>query len=243
MKLTKKIIPALAMLLISAVLMSTASFAWFSMNDTVTATGMTVTAVQQEEIFLEIKGNAGFGISATNAFSNTTELLPVSHKGATWTSSEDIGKVDLNSDSTNDNWYFQIGKDPTQSNVELSAKQYIASLDGYVAVTTYKVKVNENMLDKAYDLYVSSITINADLGGTTVIIAGENGYQEFTATQAGPIDFNAGNSLLDEVTTTEQTITVYIYIDGDNADVTSKNAAQLGGSISFTLKAHTADQG
>lgn len=38
----KKLIPALALLLISAVLLSTASFAWFSMNTTVTVTGMQV---------------------------------------------------------------------------------------------------------------------------------------------------------------------------------------------------------
>ncbi len=40
MKLSRKIVPALALLLISAVLMTTATFAWFSMNTRATATGM-----------------------------------------------------------------------------------------------------------------------------------------------------------------------------------------------------------
>ncbi len=40
----KKIIPALAMLLISAIVMSTASFAWFTMSKSVTAEGMSVKA-------------------------------------------------------------------------------------------------------------------------------------------------------------------------------------------------------
>ena len=44
MKKFKKLIPALCMLLISAVLMGTSTYAWFSMNMSVTATGMTVTA-------------------------------------------------------------------------------------------------------------------------------------------------------------------------------------------------------
>ena len=39
----KKLIPALALLLVSAVLLATSSFAWFSMNTTVTVTGMSVT--------------------------------------------------------------------------------------------------------------------------------------------------------------------------------------------------------
>ncbi len=40
----KKLIPALALLLVSAVMLATSSFAWFSMNTTVTVTGMSVTA-------------------------------------------------------------------------------------------------------------------------------------------------------------------------------------------------------
>jgi len=46
----KKLIPAIAMLLISAVLLSTASFAWFSMNTTVTVTGMSVTATVNDNL-------------------------------------------------------------------------------------------------------------------------------------------------------------------------------------------------
>lgn len=38
----KKLIPALALLLVSAVMLATSSFAWFSMNTTVTVTGMSV---------------------------------------------------------------------------------------------------------------------------------------------------------------------------------------------------------
>lgn len=40
----KKLIPALALLLVSAVMLATSSFAWFSMNTQVTVSGMSVTA-------------------------------------------------------------------------------------------------------------------------------------------------------------------------------------------------------
>ena len=46
----KKLIPALCMLLVAAALLGTSTYAWFSMNATVNATGMQVTA----------KSNAGF---------------------------------------------------------------------------------------------------------------------------------------------------------------------------------------
>ena len=52
MKKTLKLIPAIAMLLISAVLVSTSTYAWFSMNKTVTASGMKVKAVAEGSIII-----------------------------------------------------------------------------------------------------------------------------------------------------------------------------------------------
>lgn len=53
MKKFKKLIPAFCMLLISAVLMGTSTYAWFSMNKTVTASGMQVTA-KSDSVYLLI---------------------------------------------------------------------------------------------------------------------------------------------------------------------------------------------
>ena len=44
MKKMRRLIPAIAMLLVSAVMLSTASFAWFTLNDEVTASGMQIQA-------------------------------------------------------------------------------------------------------------------------------------------------------------------------------------------------------
>ena len=57
MKLTRKLIPAFAMLLVSAVLMSTASFAWFSMNENVTASGINVTATAPAALWISTDGS------------------------------------------------------------------------------------------------------------------------------------------------------------------------------------------
>lgn len=61
MKATKKIIPALVMLLVSAVLLSTASYAWFSMNTQVTATGMQVTVQAPASLLISTESDTGFG--------------------------------------------------------------------------------------------------------------------------------------------------------------------------------------
>ena len=48
----KRLIPALAMLLVSAILLGTSTFAWFSMNTTVSATNMQVKAVANQGILI-----------------------------------------------------------------------------------------------------------------------------------------------------------------------------------------------
>ena len=53
MKLTKKLLPALGMLALSACMLVTSTFAWFATNMNVKATGMTVTA-KGEQIYLQI---------------------------------------------------------------------------------------------------------------------------------------------------------------------------------------------
>jgi hypothetical protein len=63
MKLSRKLIPAFAMLLLSAVLMSTASFAWFSTNTQATATGMSVTVSSARNILIS-SDNQTFASSA-----------------------------------------------------------------------------------------------------------------------------------------------------------------------------------
>ena len=52
MKKFRKLLPALSMLLISALLMGSSTFAWFSMNTTVTATGMHVKAKAEDGIVI-----------------------------------------------------------------------------------------------------------------------------------------------------------------------------------------------
>ena len=81
----KKLVPALAMLLISAVLLSTASFAWFSMNTTVTVTGMSVTAKVNDNLQIAETTVNGTTKEADSAFkygyimTHTNQLLePVS---------------------------------------------------------------------------------------------------------------------------------------------------------------------
>lgn len=74
---TRKLVPAIILLLISAILLSTASFAWFSMNTTVTVTGMQVQAATTKNLLVKGASDADFSEVGT-ADSSIKELIPVS---------------------------------------------------------------------------------------------------------------------------------------------------------------------
>ena len=68
----KKLIPAIVMLLISALLLSTATFAWFSMNNKVTVTGMQVKATTGPS--LVISGSTTFVAGTVEVSQSGTDI-------------------------------------------------------------------------------------------------------------------------------------------------------------------------
>lgn len=73
----KRLIPALAMLLVSAILLGTSTFAWFSMNTQVTATNMKVKAVAEDGIVISNTLKTSWTNTA-DAQVTTAELVPTS---------------------------------------------------------------------------------------------------------------------------------------------------------------------
>ncbi len=82
MKNFRKLIPAFAMLLLSAVLMSTASFAWFSMNTQVGATGMEIKAATAQNLLISTSETTNFGPNV-NLQTNVSTLVPCSATATT----------------------------------------------------------------------------------------------------------------------------------------------------------------
>ena len=91
MKKFMKLIPAFVMLLVSAILVSTATYAWFSMNTQVTATGMEVRAVAEQGLLINevaTATNPNWDNQATakqTASEDASLLYPASTaNGSTW---------------------------------------------------------------------------------------------------------------------------------------------------------------
>ena len=75
MKKMRKLVPAFAMLMVAAIMMSTASFAWFTMNDNVTATGMQVQAKASGNLLISDDKMTAMSSSISVDFGGTKKNL------------------------------------------------------------------------------------------------------------------------------------------------------------------------
>ncbi len=262
----KKIIPALALLLISAVVMSTASFAWFSMNTTVKATGMQVTATTASSLVISNSSTGTFDQTANGNYSSNT-LTPSSTSNLT------------------DFWYVSGGTIAGYDNAAATANteftKAAASNNGpYYLMNSYFFKVQgSSTTDKFAKLYVSEISVK-DNGsapdsaisnalrvglkcGNKVYIYAPNSsstttYAAISSTSTGTITYGDGtactanvtmaalgntSNLLDsgvEITTTGTVeVQVYIWYEGQDASCTSANSVNtetLDVEISFAAE-------
>ena len=225
MKKFKKLIPAFCLLLVSAVLMGTSTYAWFSMNKTVTATGMNITA-KSDSVYLVISAGNTLNPAATTAKEVTTaatatSLYPVQPKGKDLTFGGDATNVG-NAE------YWEYTYSDANDEYKMGAEETMhacTTTDGYIASETFTIGLNSKSgATETGELQVGTITLPTDTGIKVVIVCGEN------------IVTADGGKLADKVTTAVPvTVTVYYYIDGAESVVYTDNAVNLTGSVVITF--------
>ncbi len=111
--LKKQLMAAIAMVLVATIALGSSTYAWFAANNSVTATGMTVTAQAEQGIVIANSGKTTYGTTAATAEATDAKLIPTSTaNGTTWyhaTSSQfddaEAGQVAAN--------YASVGTDGT----------------------------------------------------------------------------------------------------------------------------------
>ena len=248
MKKFKKLIPALCMLLVSAILLGGSTYAWFSMNDTVSANGMEVKAKTNTQFLLisnsasDITSDAGTysttsvnitqtagGIGSTStdkkqivypAARATVENKPVNGlKVGDWytgnsTSMDNAGNVnDVNSTFTNGR---KIDTDKLGDYV-LTYTCYIGLAKGS---SSYTGKLTVTGTGKEFDKGVTAII---KVGDEKEIVCTDNTLNDTSITD------------LSLTANTAVTVTVQIYIDGNNSHVKTKDFQKIEGSLNLTF--------
>lgn len=248
----KKIIPALCMLLISAVLMGTSTYAWFSMNTTVSAKGMQVKA-KAESKFLQIV-NADTDFSDTiaqieaEAVNKTKDIRPTA--AVKEVTDDALTALDNTIAASAIKWAEAFSADPNSST---KTGKYIdvttpATADGatnlYTLINTFKVRMNPKTgISEATNLAVTGVTVTATAAEkeqlkaavSVLFVCGEN----FVLWKNGTFTTKVANNVLAATVGTDATeISVYIFFDGENTATTTNNGVAVGTdgyNVQFTL--------
>lgn len=250
----KKLIPAICMTLIAAVMLASSTFAWFSMNTQVTATGMQVVAKSDNTYLL---------ISSTNSTAETiqdenviTTALTVSDAdakvypcapaisdtevGYLTTSGFKVGGGSITVEGvkvTNattaaavTNWYTANAAASDDSAIKADTARQLTSFTGYVIQKTVHLTVAKGA-NAANNLKVTpTIELKSGDSGKTVdaarvLITTSDGGFAILKKDSVTVDIKGSNTNLTD--STVLTVNIYIYIDGNDSTVFTNNAVKL----------------
>ena len=238
MKMTRKLFPALIMLLVSAVMLSTASYAWFASNSTVAAGDMHV-KVKSDAKFLEISKT-----SATAEFSSGVDLTnEITAKGEI-----ELVHAKLTDGETAPTLEWQIGESNAIDSVGEVTETLTGITENYALINTLWVRMSptstanlSNLRIKADSVTVARADEEAEadllepaLRVLVVAVDDENailGAQIWSNSDKSITTYNGttvtGDYLVSTVTKTAVKLMVYVFYDGADASATTANTTNL----------------
>ena len=225
MKMTRKFIPALVMLLVSAIMLTTASFAWLASSTEVIAGPMTVQA-NTDVVYLEISNDKNAAQWGNTAAAGTNAS----------------GKLELVTATVADkviSWKTSVGTDPTAFTSNGTYTPVNPITDEYALINTFYVRMSEKSTTDLENLHISDVSITGEPIATktfdeslrVLVVATDEestviGYQcwdlgtNALSTAGG---FTASDVLAEDVTKDTITLSVYIYFDGEDTYAFTNN--------------------
>jgi hypothetical protein len=251
-----KLMSAIGMLTVSAAMLVSSTFAWFSLNKTVTAGTMTIEAKSDSPYLLisEDTTDANFATSITfdssatdaNALMLTTPLnvaSNVAYKATeAATSTTTPSKFTQASDVL---WGTTFSTDPAQVQASNVTTLIAATdLNKYVLTKEMYVKVKANTVDGTnFKLSAATFTggTNTIKNAARLLIVTESGTYMMYNARTGAI--TGDSALLATLSTSATKLTAYFFFDGTDADAYTNLASDLSDvsiSMEFTIDNDTA---
>ena len=230
----KKLIPALCMLLVAAVLMGTSTFAWFSMNTQVTASDITITAKSNARYLLI--NNTGTAATGSDSLTLTTDatVYPAKFLASATTLGTSPNQVSVPANG----WYTANNRN--SNNATNSVYNYKAVTEGdadYMATDTMYLTLSSD--SENWDKYVK-VTVTKDSGDA----AGSMVLKITNGSTTSYVDIGAGGVTYIDCSSTNLTnaacitVVAYTYIDGTSTNVYSDYTGapdSLTGTFSLTF--------
>ena len=234
MKKFRKLIPALCMLLVSALFVGTSTYAWFSMNTKVTATDMKVTAKSNANyLLIDTKDNSTS--KETSAITKETNAAAATVYPCAYTATE----IESDADNTNKidakTWYTANNKNGDNATNAVLGRKTIALGNGdYMQKSEFWLTLSKD----------SEPANNKTLSIAFEKVAGDDAISTavFVGDAQEPILLNEtakqGTATVSLTSATSVKVTVYTYIDGTSTNVNSDyfNAAATADKLQGTVK-------
>ena len=245
----KKLIPALAMLLVSAILLGTSTYAWFSMNTTVQATGLQVTA-KSNATYLLISGTADnandksdssedeaalFVSGGTNAETsvgagdeNTDKIVYPTYYADAAGTMPGVAQGTTNMAVVAQHWYTannansNDAKDATKNKKDLgtlASPTAGVDLDNYMATYTSWLTLSADSEPYTGTLTLQSAVASGDAATSVVVVLDDGTTTETLKLVNGTPSTTTNNFSIANDSSVE--VTYYVYIDGTSTNVNS----------------------
>ena len=251
----KKLMASASMLMVSVMMLGSATYAWFSMNTRVTVDGMSLTAKSNNTYLLINKTQttaSGIQTAALTAESFTDAdavLYPASpalteaEAGYLTTSGKKVDETAITTAGVQvdtaaeaaavTNWFTAYAVDPTAPTINAATARQLTGWTDYVLIKTVYLTVAVGS-DGANNLTVTP-TFTQKTGGTDITAAkvlvttSDNGFAVLSSAQNGTeVDISGDNTTLTD--SDVLTVNFYIFYDGDEAPVYTNNMANLKGA-------------
>lgn len=257
MKKFRKLVPAFAMLLVSATVLASTTFAWFSMNNKVTATGMEVTAKANTQYLVIAKTAAEITTTGTTAITLPSTGMTVSggmQDGTTYkvypvsknTSGDKmtVGTLEI----ANNAWYtansnqHNVSGGSTVGNLT-NAKLVTIGATDYFRCYTFFIGLSKDSTDDFNKAAAAGNKLQMEAKNLSTLADGNDTSAVKAVVVVNGQEYLLGNNDtadIDSFTLEKDSpleVKVYLYIDGVEDAVKDDNATKLAGKldIEFTL--------
>lgn len=256
MKKFKKLIPAFCAMLVSAAMLGTSTYAWFSVNKEVTATDMSVTAVADTQYFL-ISTNDDFSGKNLSTVLTTAQMTQKGIDNEAKVYPAAYGTVDT---LIPDKSWYTANVDTDGTNIVKATKIEAPAGEGkkvyqnnqYFVGYSFYVGLAENSAD--YNDTLKVLAVNSDKGAKIAAVQFQAMTGSTEPTGAGeflPVEDTTETSTTGGLASTQKyelsatatskkcvKITVYVFIYG-GADNIKNGSTQLTGTVGIKVGAST----
>lgn len=267
MKKFKKLIPAFCAMLVSAAMLGTSTYAWFSVNKKVEANGMGVTAMANTQYFAITTTEPNPNFAAPSSDMNQATAGTASQPGATEGKVIPVAKASAAHGGTvaEGDWYTANSTtydDKTNTNLtnikkldNNADKVEMLKQDTYFVGYTFYVGLTTTSSDYAGQLsFTANRGVDGHKDGVEIAAVKVEGKKQTTA-GTNFEDSNLADAAAEVVeiytlTTAQQTktdfvlkadgtayvtVTVYLYINGEDQNVIDSHIKDLSGKIGLTI--------